>query len=411
MIQKVSTVEKEFLLRTIMKEHSPVRIHGVSNIATGLITDISKTEIRVTFHPPCSLNDFSLREHVTGYFDCIGKTYAFETVIQKNSEQQILLNYPENLLKSLQRKYVRVHKPKDIQVHFHLENEDINMDYPVCSEYVSVDSIQTHSQIRGKGLPEMIASFRKRLEGKCHTNTIVMFRTKKPENFEENLICETGKILFIPSTNSGLPQNDPYPEGRIITERIEETFEDPNFFVEGSKFAKLLKAKKDRNIQSEIWCPIIYYQYVVGYIYLANTNESFDFSTVDYLWDFSRILAFQLKQSTYFKDEAPNKDNPAHYAQIIDMSPGGMLISFPKNELRVPIKEGSIFSVDIHIEQKKINCSARITRRFEKNDTLFYGSVFVDLRPDNMMYLYEALYKRPFAENDVMTFEKAGSIS
>jgi hypothetical protein len=58
-----------------------------------------------------------------------------------------------------------------------------------------------------------------------------MFRTRSPEQYEETLISKTGAGSLRASTTSGLPKNDPNAEGRIITEKIEEQYEDPDYFV------------------------------------------------------------------------------------------------------------------------------------------------------------------------------------
>jgi PilZ domain. len=407
MIQHVSHVEKDFLIKTVFQNEQPVRFHGISTAGTGLITMVDRTMLAVTLLDTADSNPFSICEHITGYFDCHGNTYAFETTVRDSKQKQIRIDPPVKLLRSLQRKYVRVRKPKNLKVIFRLANEEIRMNYPVCPEYVSVEEPESESSLSARRLPELIAGFKERLSDKCYNNTIIMFRTKKPEYFEEELISRTGKVLFIPSTVSELPKNDPYPEGRIITQKIEESFEDPNYFVEGSRFDKLLKQKKDRGISSEIWCPIVYYQYVVGYIYVVNSgSESFDVSMVDYLWDFSRILAWQLKQSGYFDSESFRTDPVNHVPHILDMSPGGMLVSLPDNEIRTPVREGSIFSVEIFLPNNTIRCSSRVTRRYVEEGSVSYGTVFLDLSSGDMMKLYEFLYRKSFNDHDPIAYEQ-----
>jgi hypothetical protein len=295
-----------------------------------------------------------------------------------------------------------------VEVLMHMANEDVSLDYPVCPEYISVEPSSKLLFDSRQKIPELVNTFRTELAEKCINSNIIMFRTKKPESFEENLICKTGKVLFIPSTGSSLPGNDPYPEGRIITRSIEEQFEDPNWFVEGSHFEKTLIEKRLAGISSEIWCPIVYYQYVVGYIFVSNMSaDSFDISMVDYLWDFSRILAFQLKQTGYFSDGMEQQQSVRHKASIIDISPGGMLISFVKDEIRAPIRENSVFKVDIIAGKNSISCSARVCRRYTDPAALSYGMSFTDLSSQDLMTLYEALYHRPFEQNDPLAFEQS----
>ncbi len=407
MIQHVSQIEKEFLFKTVFQNEQPVRFHGVSSACTGLITDIDRARVSISLNESLDNTLFSVCERITGYFDFHGNTYAFESTVRDTSNTRIQIDSPAKLIRSLQRKYVRIKKPKGVSVCFHLPNEEINLDYPVCPEYVSVEESTGNSDILRKKLPDIIAEFRDSIADKASNNTIVMFRTKKPDLFEEELITKTGKVLFVPSTSSSLPKNDPYPEGRIITQEIEESFEDPNYFIEGSKFDHMLKEKQQRGIVSEIWCPIIYFQYVVGYIYAAaNGSDPFDVSMIDYLWDFSRILACKLKETGYFEQDSKQGTVVKHTAQILDMSPGGMLISLPVSEIRSPVKEGSIFAVDIRFANTAISCSAKVNRRYKQSETVSYGMIFLDLSPENMMALYEFLYRKPFNMNDPLAYEQ-----
>jgi hypothetical protein len=407
MIQDVSRIEKEFLIRSIVQSEQPVRFHGISASGTGLITTMDQSMLSVTLIDMMDDAPFCPHEHVTGYFDCNGRTYAFETMIRDSRQNELRLDPPGRLLKSLQRKYVRVRKPRDIQVSISLPNEEICLDYPVCPDYVSLDKPSSRAGYQGKNIAEIVNSFKTDIGNKSSIDTIVMFRTKKPDLFEEKLICDTGRVLFIPSTSSGLPKVDPYPEGRIITLTQEEKFEDPNYFVEGSRFDKLLEEKKKDAISSEIWCPIVYYQYVVGYVYAAHTGgESFDVSMVDRLWDFSRILASELKKTGYFDSETKVTETRAHKPEILDMSPGGMLITLPERDIRTPIKEGSTFTTNISFGKKAVQCAARVVRRYEGKDVISYGTTFLDLAPQDIMNLYEFLYRRPYTNDDPVAYEQ-----
>lgn len=407
MIQSVSAIEKEFLIKTIAQNEQPVRLHGISTTGTGVITLIDRSSLVVNLLDTFENLPFSVCEHITGYFDCHGNTYAFETTVRNTKQKEIRIDPPIRLLKSLQRKYVRVRKPRDLSVSLHLANEDIVLDYPVCPEYISVESCAKKADAENRKIPELVASFRERLGHEGTDSTIIMFRSRKPETFEEELVSRTGKSLFIPSTGSGLPAKDPYPEGRIITWEIEEKFEDPNYFVEGSRFEKLLGEKKAKDINSEIWCPIVYYQYVVGYILARNTHgESLDISTFEYIWDFSRILAWQLRQTGYFDTGSDKKEVRRHAAGVLDISPGGMLISLPQNEIRTPLKDGSVFSAEIRAGSESIECSARVVRRYDDHDSIVYGTMFTDLSAEDLMTLYEFLYRKPYATTNSLAYEQ-----
>jgi hypothetical protein len=151
----------------------------------------------------------------------------------------------------------------------------------------------------------------------------------------------------------------------------------------------------------------VYYQYVVGYVYAAHTGgESFDVSMVDRLWDFSRILASELKKTGYFDSETKVTETRAHKPEILDMSPGGMLITLPERDIRTPIKEGSTFTTNISFGKKAVQCAARVVRRYEGKDVISYGTTFLDLAPQDIMNLYEFLYRRPYTNDDPVAYEQ-----
>lgn len=406
MIQEVTPIEKEFLIKSAWQSEQPVRFQGISTTGTGVITAMDRQKVSIKLLETFDNLQFTLFERLTGYFDSHGKTYAFESTIRECKPGQIVLDIPEKLLKSLQRKFVRIKSPKSISASFSLANEEIRLNYPICPEYLSFDDDSQFPKNVSTNLVEFINSFKEQAQKRSSANTIVMFRTQKPTRYEEELISKTGRVLYIPSTSSRLPKNDPYPEGRIITEKMEESFEAPDFFLSGSKFEKLLVDKKIDGIISEIWCPVLYYQYVVGYIYLVNReNTSFDISMIDFVWEFSRLLAFQLKHTGYFRNETQNQSAIVHVPRIVDMSPGGMLIAIPKNEIRTPVKEGSIFKVSIALRDYSFACTAKVLRRFDDRDLYLYGTSFSNLSPEQIMTLYENLYRHPYSPDDPRSHE------
>lgn len=412
MLQDASPIEKEFLIKSAVLAESPVRFHGITTTITGVITAIDRTIIAVRVLETVNGSGFSVFEHLNAYFDCHGKTYAFKTVVREMNKQLVIMDAPARLLKSLQRRYVRVRAPNAIQTSFSLANEEIQLDYPECPEYLSFEDESQFSDAGTANIYELINSFKKQAQLRASGSSIIMFRTQKPTSFEEELVSKTGKVLYIPSTSSGLPKNDPYLDGRIITERLEESFESPDYFVTGSKFEQLLLDKKIKGIISEIWCPVLYYQYVVGYVYLVNReNASFDIAMIDFAWEFSRVLAFQLQKTGYFRHETQKKDPIIHRPRILDISPGGMLISLPKEDLRTPVKEGCIFKVNMSVEDRLFLGNAKVLRRYEDEHTYTFGASFIKIAPDHLMALYEKLYHHPYSIDNPLAYERKGSLN
>lgn len=403
----VILVEKDFLLKATIEQKKTVRVHALGFSCPGILLPIQREFLGLQLQQNESVMP-SLFEHLTIYFDFSKVTYAFDTVVRKLESNTIKLDIPKRLRRSLKRKYIRVKTPRDVKTIFHLANEEIKLDYPVCDEYSSISQTIASSEYDIRNLNTLIQSFKKKIAPQSTEDKVIMFRTRQPETLEETIITKTGKVLYIPSTSSPLPKHDPYPEGRIVTEEIEETFEKPDYFIEGSEFEKKLKEKQENGINSEIWCPIVFYQYVVGYIYVANTGReavSLDINMVDYTLEFSRVLAYFLNKTGYFKTDNEKPEPLKHAAKIIDMTPEGMLMALPQNEIKAPIKEGTIFSMQISLKDKHISCSGKVMRRYVQADTVCYGISFMNLSPEEVIKLHEYLYHRPYSEGDIFTKE------
>lgn len=404
---EVTAVEKDFLIKTTIDQKKVVRIHGLGFSGPGTLVPAQEDLLGLVISGNTESKP-SLFERLTIYFDFSNTTYAFDTVVRKFDKNIIRIENPKKLSKSLKRKYVRVKAPRDVRVLFHLANEDIKLDYPVCDEYSSISEAAATTDFNLSSLNALVASFQKKISGQATENTITMFRTRKPMGLEEEMITKTGRILYIPSTSSPLPKHDPYPEGRIITESIEESFEDPDFFINGTKFEKDLNNKKERGIHSEIWCPIVYYQYVIGYIYVANSGKepaSLDIDMVDATLEFSRVLAYFLETKGYFKTNETGPRPQGHGAKILDMTPDGMLMALPEKEIRTPIKEGTNFSVQLLLKNKHITCTGKVMRRYTQPPLVCYGISFINLKPEDIIDLHEFLYHRPYTESDEFSHE------
>jgi hypothetical protein len=306
---------------------------------------------------------------------------------------------------------VRVPAPRDMDLKMYLQDGDFSLNFPVCEEYSAVDLPQYNDAFDVSSLNSLVESFRKRVGPISSENRTIMFRKRQPESFEEQMITKLGKILYLPSTRSGLPTSDPYPEGRLITKAIEEDYEGTDFFLTGSKMERYLAEKGSNKIHSEIWVPVLYYQYVVGYVYLCNRDGrrvSFDLSTVELAFEFSRILAYFLRTHNYFNDKSVKKDRTPFEASVVDISASGLLLAMPQDKLKMVLKNQSSVELEFRIGGKSIRTQARIMRRYTDSQTVYYGLVFSHIKNEYRKTLYEYLYNAEFdpenKEETEMTF-------
>jgi len=398
MAENVNLVETEFILREAQQHNIPIRLHGAGKTISARIVDIKRDSIFFSLQEAEKKN-IGAWETLSAYFDFRGTDMTFSSKTVRFDRGQLVLAYPEHLLRSPARKHPRVPCPKGFSLEIMLENEKVHLNYPQCGEYSDVSLPDLREGFDITSMNTLVESFRARLSGMATESKVVLFKERAPETIEEILLAHFGKTLFIPSTKSALPSEDPYPEPRIITAAMVSEYEGASAIMEGSRFERALVSKIGRAVNAEVWCPIQYFQYVVGYVYLANKADrpiSMDFSVVDYAWEFSRILAYYLKTQNYFK---PNqKSEPiTHAAAIVDLSASGCLLSIPKTTLSMRIKTGSLLDMNIKHPEGVLSSKGRVVRRFDDKEGAYYGVSFLDLEEKDLLVLYPEIYEIPYS--------------
>lgn len=400
MAEQVNHVETEFILKEAQNLGIPLHIQGAGKRLLSRVRDLRKDAIWMDL-PAQAGKHFAPWESLSAYFDFHGKDMTFSTKVVKQEGDHLVLAYPVRLLRSPARRHPRVPCPRGFALEISLQNEKVRLDYPQCGEYSDVSLPDLHEGFDISSLNALIESFRQRSGRLASESRVVLFKDRPPQGIEELMLTRFGKTLFIPSTRSPLPAADPYPESRIITARMAEEFEGPEGIVEGSRFEHALVAKIGRGINAEVWCPILYYQYVVGYVYLANRADrpvSMDFSVVDCAWEFSRVLAFYLKTHDYFKASQLNEPVP-HEASIVDLSASGCLLSIPHTALAMRIKTGAHLDLRLSYSDGSVSARGRVVRRFDDKDGAYYGVAFQDLGPEVLRTLFPRIYEVSYPES------------
>ena len=398
MAEQVSIVETEFILREAQQRRIPVRLHGAGKTFSACVLDVRKGSILLT-RGELGERKISPWESFSAYFDFRGKDMTFSSKVLKLEGDSIVLAYPEHLLRSPARRHPRVPCPKGVSLEIMLENEKVRLNYPQCGEYSDVCLPDLREGFDISTLNALIDSFRNRSSHMASESRVVLFKERGPESVEERLLARYGKILFIPSTRSPLPKEDPYPESRIITAALESEYEDSEDALGGALMDNAMISKISRAVNAEIWCPILYYQYVVGYVYMVNKADrpqAMDFSVVDCAWEFSRILAYYLKTHNYFKSEEDTHPL-THPAAIVDLSASGCLLSIPQTTLAMRVKTGAVLDLSLMLPDGTFSVRGKVVRRFEDGSGAYYGVSFLNIEERDMNRLYPTIYEVPYS--------------
>ena len=123
-----------------------------------------------------------------------------------------------------------------------------------------------------------------------------MLRNKVPTTYEEKIMSKTGKIIWFPSVEEGLVNERVFPEDALFKQDDLYSYEEQEGLSReeiDDKLARIKKGKMNRGFFSQLYCPILYNEYFIGYIYLLNRlerNIEISLDIVKYVYEFSRIL-------------------------------------------------------------------------------------------------------------------------
>jgi hypothetical protein len=391
---RIDRVEREFILSSAAESKTPARLRAAGKSQKCHVATLSGDA--VGFLLPDESPSFAPRETVSVCFDFRGQAVAFDAPVVSAASGTIQLRLPECMYRSLSRRWPRVSAPKDISVELLLPDESLSLDCPESETWSDVELPELREGLDSKSLVALVESFKLKASEIASEGRVIMYKEKGPADIAEEMASKLGRSLYLPSTAGPLPQVDPYPSGRIITREMAEEFEGPAAMAMGSRLGAYLRGRSLEGLNSGLWCPVIYYRYAVGMVFMANGPErprALDFGAVDLAWEFSRILAWFLKRHGYFSgaDEAagPRKGG------IIDASPAGLLVALPsegKKKAAPKVPQGSTIRLRLSFNGKGILCTGKVARRYDEGGVSYCGIAFMDLSAADMAALTIGLY-------------------
>ena len=403
MATPIKRIEKDFLLKVLYDEKVPIMCLLNRTEYIFMVDQPAKDEISFKTDRPVA--GIKPKRKLNLLFDYRGQVIIFSVEVVSVKEDRIIAIAPEFLYKNLDRSYSRVVNPPDLQVHMIFLGDRYSLTYPKVTEFER-DGDMGHfiETVDPKNLSDLVAQIASWIKGYATGYKLVIFKDVKPSSMEERILAETGKTLYLPATTMSLPETDPYPKKRLITEEIfqrylESTGVDPAFLEDA--LARFVKSKADAGFLSDAWIPILFQEYVIGYIHIWINEEGqppFNYDVIDTLYQFAKILAFSLKENGYF--EAGRLKNEPFEGKIVDISASGMLFAYPHSALSSALMPDTELKLRLTTPNQVINTNARIVRRYRDNIQGFFGCRFLDMMPEDLRYLFEYIYGKPFTDED-----------
>jgi hypothetical protein len=397
----VGRIEKEFVFKSLVDEGAACEVHGRGKEIRCRFT--GSDDRSLSFAPLQGvLEGLPPGEEVRVFFYLKNNHHTFSSTIIASSPTLLTVEQPRGVYKNLQRKYERVRLSEEIEVSFSMSGRRIELAFPKSDRYGVVEPPQLAESFDTAKINELVKGFRDKMSSLTSLNRITMFRDRMPRAWEERVMVRLGKCLWIPSTEDDFPAADPFPDERVITKTELSRLEQESgvlLHVVMSKLGNILYEKAKKNVFSELYCPILYNEYVVGYIHLANTTdrrERISRDLLDQVYQFGKILCWSLVKNGYFTVEGPGERK--FEAPIIDLSASGILFAHSSADLARELLVHTDVDLTIRIRGRAMVMGARIMRKLKDVDATYFGALFLRMQPEDLRFLFEYLYGKPFDE-------------
>ena len=396
---EVGRIEKEFVFKSLVDDQVPCDLHASRMEFPCRFSGIAENRLEMT---PLEgkLEGLATGDEVRVFFYLKNNYHTFATRVLEVDPDRVVVQQPPGVYKNLQRKYERVRLQGSIDVSFSLHGTKVELNFPKSDRFSPVEPPEKDVTFDPRRIQEVVRTFRAKMETLTTDNKIVMLRDRMPRSWEEKTIVRLGKSLWIPSTAEDFPSRDPFPDERVITKSeliaLEEEAGSAAYVVT-SKLGNLLYEKTKKEIVSELWCPVLYNEYVVGYVHVWNTaarRERISRDLIEFVQQFAKVLCYSLVTNGYFKVE--NSTERRYEAPIIDLSASGLLFAHTSAELVKELLVHTDLDLTIRLDTRTMPVGGRIMRKFRDAESTYFGVLFLKLEQEDFQFLFHFLYGKEF---------------
>jgi hypothetical protein len=411
MATNLKRIEKEFILGSARDDNIPFLLLAGSGEWPCRLAEVTSDELIFSHAMPLRLlkrgQEYELR------FSYREQPMAFRAKAMEVKESSVALALPEAVYKNLGRRYSRRAPPEELSVSLSFKGDRYELSFPTTREFEAIAEPEPDSSFDPRDIKALVADFNDRAAEYASERAIRMFKDRKPESLEERLIVRTGKIYYLPSSAGGLPAVDPYVKDRIVTREAFADFlrdEDIRPDLVDDEVQRFERNKKSAGVLSELMIPLLFQEYVIGYVYLVNTlpgRSPFDLPVLETFHQFAKVLAYSLQTNGYFRGAPKKRQDFA--ADVIDMSAGGLLFSSGSRELTGTLLPGSEIEIAILARERVIKAPGLVKRVYRDLSRSYFGIEYSGLEPEDFRFLFECLYGRAFTDEDASGIEGLGS--
>jgi hypothetical protein len=379
--------------------HAPVEISWRDKWGVGLAVDMNENffsfEMESGESPEAGFDG-----DVIAFFKFRGTRMTgrgkFISIEKRDETRKLKIGVPKTLYRDLSRGYERVAPQEGDRVCFMVKGEKFALNFPQSKAYEPFEEPQPAANVDPARMTTLLKQFRESAQAFSSESKIVMFRERQPENFEENLVTTTGKTFLYPqSLHKATLENTRIISPRVLAQEeviLHETNRGRELFQALNFLSEITKDKEAKNILQEMYSPILYNNYAVGYLYLVtfkNNGRYFPQKVMDFVFQFGRLLVHSLKVNGYFKG-VPVQERVE--AEIIDISASGIQMVLPRVHYDKAMELLHDLTFTLYLRGAEMQIGGRIMRKFRDKGRLYVCTTFVDIQDPDRLFLMESLY-------------------
>lgn len=396
MSKLVKRIEKEFFLKILYDERVPVTYYKDRAEYTLVLKTPPKDTLVFKLNRPLN-NGLGVSSKISLMFTYREDSMLFDVNVMDIRDSEIICSVPESIRKNLDRSHMRVNLPPEVQIKIAFLGDRYSFPFHRLRQYHPLlGSITALARLK-----EQVEAL---VKAYGYSHKMVVFNPGHEfSSTEEQVLANTGKIVFLPVSKDGFPQNDPYNKNRIVTEELFQRYLLEETGIEGraaeAASAKLIKDKVTAGVVSDLWVPILFQEYTVGYIRIWSTDAEkppLDYLMIDTLYKYSEVMAQLLKDRGYFEKMKIN--NVPFKANVQDISVSGLLFTCPCQETSLKLMPECNLRVTVTTLNRSLDIKATVTRNYRDKGSVFVGCHFKEMSADDIRYLFECIYAKPFTE-------------
>ncbi|MDR1469657.1 MAG: PilZ domain-containing protein [Spirochaetaceae bacterium] len=411
MATPIQRIEKEYILGTLNGKNIPLKCFAGKHEHTFTLREIGKD--RLIFESKDSLSVFQKNMKIELKFSVhstLTDIITFSVYVYEAVGRRLITSIPDYLYKNLSRAYSRVRQTPGLNMVIRKNGFYYDLD---CEKISGVDSAASDNLVLQLNEADVNAAMNEHLnwiQQKTDGYKLVLFKdnvlsSPASASLEEKAVGKRGKILFISIPSGGFVSEaensgEMFFTEQSLTEYLLDNGENPE--SARKKIDGLLNQRVAQGVCSDCYIPVIFRSYIIGYMHIwvnEGENPPLTLSSIEKFRRFAKIIVLSLEWDNYF--EGDKKEIPPFSPKLLDMSAGGFLFVLDPSKEKITYAVDDQFAVRIAISDRVIRCKASVVRNHSDMMYAYYGCKFDDMAIEDTRFLFEAIYGKPFTDNDI----------